>query len=90
MRTPSALAARPGRGRSRRGGAAVDTAKVREWTKGQGIAVKDHGRVPANVVEQYKTATRAWQPQWCPQNRGQVRKVGYRAVRRRQRCRGRA
>src|ERR1700744_5681211 len=39
---------------SRRGGAAVDTAKVREWAKGQGIEVKDRGRVPAGVVEQYK------------------------------------
>ena len=45
--------------RSRRGSAAVDTAKVREWAKGQGIEVKDRGRVPADVVEQYKTATGA-------------------------------
>ena len=45
--------------RSRRDGAAVDTAKVREWAKGQGIEVKDRGRVPAGVVEQYKTAAGA-------------------------------
>lgn len=45
--------------RSRRGVAAVDTAKVRKWAKGQGIEVKDRGRVPAGVVEQYKTATGA-------------------------------
>ena len=45
--------------RIRRDGAAVDTAKVREWAKGQGIEVKDRGRVPADVVEQYKTATGA-------------------------------
>ena len=44
--------------RTRRGGA-VDTAKVREWAKGQGIEVKDRGRVPANVVEQYQTAAGA-------------------------------
>ena len=43
--------------RTRRGSAAVDTAKVREWAKGQGIEVKDRGRIPADVVEQYKTAT---------------------------------
>jgi hypothetical protein len=43
--------------RSRRGG--VDTAKVREWAKGQGIEVKDRGRVPAGIVEQYKTAAGA-------------------------------
>src|SRR3979411_3300048 len=42
--------------RTRRGGPAVDTAKVREWAKGQGIEVKDRGRVPADVVEQYQTA----------------------------------
>jgi hypothetical protein len=42
--------------RTRRGSAAVDTAKVREWAKGQGIGVKQRGRVPADVVELYKTA----------------------------------
>ena len=45
--------------RGRRTSAAVDTAKVREWAKGQGIGVKDRGRVPADVVEQYKTAAGA-------------------------------
>ena len=45
--------------RTRRGSAAVDTAKVREWAKGQGIEVKDRGRVPADVLERYKTATGA-------------------------------
>ena len=44
--------------RTRRG-SAVDTAKVREWAKEQGIDVKDRGRVPANVVEQYQTAAGA-------------------------------
>src|SRR5579862_2725248 len=48
-----------GAARSRRTSAAVDTAKVREWAKGQGIEVKDRGRVPADVVEQYKTAAGA-------------------------------
>ncbi len=45
--------------RARRGGGAVDTAKVREWAKGQGIEIKDRGRVPAGVVEQYEAATGA-------------------------------
>jgi hypothetical protein len=45
--------------RGRRGGATVDTARVREWAKEQGIEVKDRGRVPADVVEQYKTAVGA-------------------------------
>jgi len=48
-----------GAARSRRTGAAVDTAKVREWAKGQGIEVKDRGRVPAGIVEQYKTVAGA-------------------------------
>ncbi|SRR6266567_919845 len=48
--------------RGRRSSATVDTAKVREWAKGQGIEVKDRGRVPASVVEQYKTATGAQTP----------------------------
>ena len=42
--------------RTRRGSGSVDTAKVREWAKGQGIEVKERGRVPADVVEQYKAA----------------------------------
>jgi nucleoid-associated protein Lsr2 len=42
-----------------RRGSAVDTAKVREWAKEQGIEVRDRGRVPADVVEQYKAATGA-------------------------------
>ena len=45
--------------RGRRGGTAVDTAKVREWAKGQGIQIKDRGRVPAGVVEQYQAAAGA-------------------------------
>jgi len=48
-----------GAARSRRGSAAVDTAKVREWAKGQGIEVKDRGRIPADVLEQYKTTAGA-------------------------------
>jgi hypothetical protein len=45
------------RGAGRRSTSAVDTHKVREWAKEQGIDIKDRGRVPANVVEQYRTAT---------------------------------
>jgi hypothetical protein len=48
----------PSAARTRRG-AAVDSVKVRDWAKEQGIEVKDRGRVPADVVEQYKTATGA-------------------------------
>jgi hypothetical protein len=45
--------------RARRDSAAVDTAKVREWAKEQGIEVKDRGRIPASVVERYQTAAGA-------------------------------
>jgi Lsr2 len=47
--------------RAARGGgrnaSAIDTHKVREWAKAQGIEIKDRGRVPANVVAQYREAT---------------------------------
>jgi hypothetical protein len=39
---------------SRRSASIIDTHKVREWAKEQGIDIKDRGRVPANVVEQYR------------------------------------
>jgi hypothetical protein len=45
--------------RSRRATDTVDTAKIREWAKGQGIEIKDRGRVPASIVEQYKMAVGA-------------------------------
>ena len=40
----------------RRSADAINTAKVREWAKGQGIDIKDRGRVPATIIEQYRTA----------------------------------
>ena len=36
---------------------ALDTAKVREWAKGQGIDIKNRGRVPADVLAKYQAAT---------------------------------
>ena len=47
-------AARGGR-RARADG--VDSTEVREWAKAQGIDVKDRGRVPAELVVQFKAAT---------------------------------
>jgi nucleoid-associated protein Lsr2 len=49
-------ARRPARG-GRRNASAIDTHKVREWAKEQGIEIKERGRVPANIVEQYRNAT---------------------------------
>ena len=31
---------------------------IRAWAKEQGIAVSDHGRIPAALVEQYEAATK--------------------------------
>jgi nucleoid-associated protein Lsr2 len=43
--------------RGRRSASALDTHKVREWARGQGIQVKDRGRVPADIAEKYRQAT---------------------------------
>lgn len=48
---------RASRSAGRRSPGAVDTHKVREWAREQGIEIKDRGRVPADIVEQYRTAT---------------------------------
>jgi hypothetical protein len=45
----------PGGRRARADG--VDSTEVREWAKAQGIDVKDRGRVPAELVVKFKTAT---------------------------------
>jgi hypothetical protein len=34
----------------------VDSTEVREWTKAQGIDVKDRGRVSAELVVKFKAA----------------------------------
>ena len=44
------------RGRSGHG-SAIDTHKIREWARGQGIEIKDRGRIPADIVEKYRQAT---------------------------------
>jgi hypothetical protein len=42
--------------RGRRGADPLDTRKVREWARAEGIDVRERGRVPAEVVEKYKAA----------------------------------
>ena len=45
-------------GSGRRGPAGgLNTTEVREWAKAQGIEVKDRGRVPAELVVKFKSAT---------------------------------
>lgn len=49
-----------GRGARRRQARAADEAdstEIREWARGNGIEVKDRGRVPKDVVARYKAAT---------------------------------
>jgi Lsr2 len=43
--------------RGRRDGSVIDTHKVREWARDQGIDIKDRGRAPADVVEKHRQAT---------------------------------
>jgi nucleoid-associated protein Lsr2 len=50
----SRRAARSGR-RGPAGG--LNTIEVREWAKAQGIEVKDRGRIPAELVVKFKSAT---------------------------------
>lgn len=43
--------------RGRRNAGSIDNHKVREWARGQGIEIKERGRVPADIVEKYHQAT---------------------------------
>jgi hypothetical protein len=43
--------------RGRRNASTIDTHKVREWAREQGIEIKERGRVPASIVEKYRQAT---------------------------------
>ena len=48
---------RPARSGRRGPASELNTTEVREWAKAQGIEVKDRGRVPAELVVKFKTAT---------------------------------
>ena len=53
---------RTGRGQPRRrvrtSASGERGSEIRAWARGQGIAVSDRGRIPANVAEQYEAAHR--------------------------------
>jgi len=55
-RKVGAAARRPGRGAGRKA-STVDNTAVRTWAREQGIDVKERGRVPANIVAEYRAAT---------------------------------
>jgi hypothetical protein len=44
-------------GGTARKGAAHSTVTVRAWAREQGIGIKERGRVPASVLQQYQAAT---------------------------------
>jgi nucleoid-associated protein Lsr2 len=46
-------------GRSRKAAASVDSTQVREWARSRGLPVKERGRVPSDLLAQYRAATRA-------------------------------
>ena len=56
-RRVSGAARRPARTGRRAPATGPNTTEVREWAKAQGIEVKDRGRVPADLVVKFKTAT---------------------------------
>ena len=50
-------ARRPTRSGRRASASGLNTTEVREWAKAQGIEVKDRGRIPAELVVKFKSAT---------------------------------
>ena len=52
-RPPARRGAVPGAARP---ASSLDTRKVREWARAEGIDIKERGRVPAEVIEKYKAA----------------------------------
>ena len=48
---------KPVRGSRRGPSGGVNTTDVREWARTQDIAVKDRGRVPAELVAKFRAAT---------------------------------
>jgi hypothetical protein len=50
-------ARRPSRAGRRASASGLNTTEVREWAKAQGIEVKDRGRIPAELVVKFRSAT---------------------------------
>jgi hypothetical protein len=48
---------RPGRRKRKVGTEGVNNSEVRDWARGQGIEVKDRGRIPAQLVVKFRAAT---------------------------------
>ena len=56
-RRASGSARKPARGSRRRTAGGLNTTGVREWARAQGIEVKDRGRVSADLMVKFKSAT---------------------------------
>jgi nucleoid-associated protein Lsr2 len=56
-------ARKAGKGQPRRPARTVSSRQrsgdIRAWAKDQGISISERGRIPASVIQQYETATRA-------------------------------
>ena len=50
-------ARKPARGSRRAAAGGLNTTEVREWARAQGIEVKDRGRVPADLMVKFRSAT---------------------------------
>jgi hypothetical protein len=48
---------KPVRGSRRAAAGGLNTTEVREWARAQGIEVKDRGRVPADLMVKFRSAT---------------------------------
>ena len=47
----------PARGGRKAAASGPNSTEVRDWARGQGIEVKDRGRIPAELVVKFKVAT---------------------------------
>ena len=56
-RRVSGSARKPARGTRRGPAGGLNTTEVREWARAQGIEVKDRGRVPADLMVKFRSAT---------------------------------
>jgi hypothetical protein len=57
-RKTGGTARRPARSGRKATPTALNTTEIREWAKSQGIEVKDRGRIPAELIAKFKSATR--------------------------------
>jgi len=56
-RKVTGIARRPTRNGGKAAANELSTTEIRDWAKAHGFEVKDRGRVPADVVAKFRTAT---------------------------------